>query len=126
MGVPTAIANKKTKMTETAIKGIPPRPCIQSASYEARSIGRLDRALALTHTRPARRGASTALRLRLVRGPLDGVPRPRPIPYSKKPRWCSDPREARPPTGKNSDSREPGSSALTPSLYLPQDKSQSI
>jgi hypothetical protein len=43
----------------------------------ARSTGCLDRTPAPTRTRSARRGASTAPRLRLVRGPLDGVPRPR-------------------------------------------------
>jgi hypothetical protein len=48
---------QNTNITETAMKDSPPRPSI---------------------TRPARRGASTAPRLRLVRGPLDGAPRPRP------------------------------------------------
>jgi hypothetical protein len=82
MSVPTVrgyphLSPKKTNITETAIKDSPPRPRILSVSYEARSTGRLDRAPAPTRTRPARRGASTAPRLGLVRGLLDGAPRPR-------------------------------------------------
>jgi hypothetical protein len=122
----TRTYRQKTNTTETAIKDSPPRPRTQSVSYEARSTGRLDRAPAPTRTRPARRGASTAPRLRLVRGPLDGAPRPRPIPCRKVLRQRSDPREARPPAGENSDSREPGPSTSTPFLCLPQDKSHSI
>jgi hypothetical protein len=38
----------------------------------------------LTRTRPARRNASTVFRLRLVRGTLDGTPRPRPISYEAR------------------------------------------
>jgi hypothetical protein len=53
--------------------------------------------------RPARRDASTASRLRLVRDPLDGRPRLRPVPYDKTPR-------------PNSDSREPGSRRSIPSF----------
>jgi hypothetical protein len=79
-GGTTAIAKTLTK-TETSRKDSPldgaPRPRPGSDSYEARSTGCLDRAPAPTRTRPARRGASTASRLRLVRGPLDGAPRPR-------------------------------------------------
>jgi hypothetical protein len=53
--------------------------------------------------RPARRDASTASRLRLVRDPLDGRPRLRPVPHDKTPR-------------PNSDSREPGSRRSIPSF----------
>jgi hypothetical protein len=38
----------------------------------------------LTRTRPAQRDASTAPRLRLVRGTLDGTPRPLPDPYEAR------------------------------------------
>jgi hypothetical protein len=38
----------------------------------------------LTRTRRARRDASTALRLRLVRGTLDGTPRPRHDSYEAR------------------------------------------
>jgi hypothetical protein len=68
-GVPTSIANKKTKTTETALKGSPPRPRIQSASYEARSTGRLNRA----PSRTARYLDGAPTRARLVR-PLGKTP----------------------------------------------------
>jgi hypothetical protein len=115
---------QNTNITETAMKDSPPRPSI---------------------TRPARRGASTAPRLRLVRGPLDGAPRPHPGSDSYEARSTGRLDRAPAPTrtrparrGASTAPRlrlvrgpldgaprpRPGSS--TRFLYLPQDESHSI
>jgi hypothetical protein len=93
----------------------------------------------ITKTTAERSPLQIARQVRLVRGRLDGVPRPRsgsdsyeapstgaprprPVPHSEVSRPRPDPREAHPPTRKNSDSREPGSRRSIPSLIYPGTK----
>jgi hypothetical protein len=77
----------------------------------------LDRVL--TRTRLAWRDTSTVLRLRLVRGTLDGTPRPLPDSYKARSTRHLDYRQ-------NSDSHDPGSEHSTHSVHLLWDISQSI
>jgi hypothetical protein len=72
-----------------------------------------------TRTRPARRDTSTVVRLRLVRGTLDGTPRPRPDWHKARSTRHLDYRQ-------NSDSHDPGLKRSTHSAHLLWDESQSI
>jgi hypothetical protein len=79
-----------------------------------------------SRTRPARRSASTALQLRLVRGTPNGNASTAPRPVQQGTSTAL--RLARGSFGhqKNSDSHDPGSERSTHSIHLPRDKSQSI
>jgi hypothetical protein len=86
-----------------------------------------------------RQPASNAYRVRLVRGQLDGAPRPRsnsdsyeapptgtprprPVPYDEAPRPHSDSHEARSPTGKTPTRMTPGRNTRPTQFTYPETK----
>jgi hypothetical protein len=103
MGVPTSIDDKKQKRLS-----------------HSKTQPTSNRTPGPSRTRPARRSASTVLRLRLVRGTLDGnastAPRPARQGTSTTLRLARGSFAQR----KNSDSRDPGSGARPPHFTCPR------